>query len=471
MDRTYKREKEGKVRRKVKSPFVLFALLLVLGLTLAAAGCGGGSDDGGGGDEAAAEETAPADTAAPADTGAAAGGGEETTEGAAPSGDPILIGLATAQTGILAPYDLQASQLLQMRIDQINEAGGVLGRPITTEWIDTKSDQPLAATNAEELINNGAVVIVTTCDFDYSFPATQAAGGREVPGLSLCASSPKAATPDIVGPYGGSFGLGSDGEGVAGAEWWYENKPEARRAYIFKDDSLEYSKATADYFKARWEELGGEICGEDTFVGGPNLDLSSQVTRLRGAVEGCDFIYDGSWQPFGSQLIRAVRDAGIELPILTNASVNGTLVTEVAGNVSEVYAFGFACLPTYCEGTQTPEVQQIADEFQAEYGEPLGNHYALPGYALADAIAAAIETAGSTEGPAIAEALTSGGVSIEFFGSTMNWTDVCHRPQPPVFSVEQFTDGQNTQIDTQAVSSIPDIGDGNPCAGEQVAAG
>lgn len=455
------------MRGKVKSPFVLFALLLVV--TLVAAACGGGDDSGGGG-EAAAEETQPADTGAPADTGVAAGGGEESA-GGAPSGEPILIGISAAQTGILAPYDLQSGQLLQMRIDQINEAGGVLGRPITTEWIDTKSDKALAATNAQELIDKGAVVIVATCDFDFSFPAIQAAGSRDVPGIALCASSPKVATPDIVGPYGGSFGLGSDAEGVAGAEWWYENKPEARRVYIYRDDSLEYSKATADYFKARWEELGGEICGEDTFVGGPNLDLSSQITRLRGSVEGCDFIYDGSWQPYGSQLIRAVRDAGIELPILTNASVNGTLVTEVAGQVSEVYALGFACLPTYCEGTQTPQVQQIADEFQAEYGEPLGNHYALPGYALADAIAAAIETAGSTDGPAIAEALTSGSVPIDYFGSTMRWTNVCHRPQPAVYTVEQFTNGQDTQIGTQAVASIPDIGDGSPCSGEQVAPG
>ena len=189
-----------------------------------------------------------------------------------------------------------------MRIEQINEEGGVLGRPLETQWIDTKSDQPQAATNAEELIGNGAVVIIATCDFDFSFPAIQAAGSASVPGIALCASSPKVATPDIVGPYGGSMGLGSDTEGVAMAEWSSENKPELKRAYVFRDDSLEYSKATADYFKARWQELGGEICGEDTFVGGPDLDLSSQVTRLRGEVEGCDFIYDGSWQPYGSQL-------------------------------------------------------------------------------------------------------------------------------------------------------------------------
>ena len=85
----------------------------------------------------------------------------------------------------------------------------------------------------------------------------QAAVGR-VLGLSLCASSPKAATPAIVGQYGGSMGLGSDTEGVAMANWLHENKPELKRAWIFNDLSIEYSKATADYFKARWKELGGD---------------------------------------------------------------------------------------------------------------------------------------------------------------------------------------------------------------------
>ncbi len=442
---------------------LLLLAVLVAALAVFAAGCGGG-DEVTTAEEPAATETTPAEE--PADTGAA-----EEPAGEAPSGDPILIGLSAAQTGILAPYDLQAGQLFEMRIKQINDAGGVLGRPITTEWIDTKSDKALAATNAEELIDNGAVVIIATCDFDFSFPAINAAGGRDVPGIALCASSPKVATPDIVGPYGGSMGLGSDSEGVAMAEWLRTNKPEIESMYVFRDESLEYSKATADYFKAKWEELGGTVCGEDTFVGGPDLDLSSQVTRLRGAVDACDGIYDGSWQPYGSQLIRAVRDAGVETPIFTNASVNGTLVTEVAGQVSNFWALGFACLPTYCEGSQSESVVQIADEFQAEYGEPLGNHYALPGYALADAVVAAIEAAGSTEGPAIAAALFGGQVAIDYFGNPMKFTDTCHRPQPAVYSVEEWQNGVNTQVGEAIVTSVPDIGDGSPCIGEPPPAG
>ena len=64
----------------------------------------------------------------------------------------ILIGISAAKTGGLAPYDLQSGQLFQMRIAQINKSGGVLGKQLKTKWIDTKSDKPTAATNAQELI-------------------------------------------------------------------------------------------------------------------------------------------------------------------------------------------------------------------------------------------------------------------------------------------------------------------------------
>jgi branched-chain amino acid transport system substrate-binding protein len=378
----------------------------------------------------------------------------------------ILIGISAAKTGGLAPYDLQSGQLFQMRIAQINKSGGVLGKQLKTKWIDTKSDKPTAATNAQELIGEGAVAIIATCDFDYSFPAINAAAQKKVPGIALCASSPKVATPAIVSQYGGSMGLGSDAEGVTMAEWMRTAKPAWKRVYVFKDTSLEYSKATADYFKARWQQLGGKVCGEDTFVGASNLDLSSQITRLRGKIKGCDAIFDGSWQPYGSQLVKAIRDAGIKTPITTNASVNGVLVTQVAGKVSNFYAEGFACLPTYCNGTQTPQVRKIAVQFKAAYHTPLGNHYALPGYALADALVAAIKKAGSTDGTKVAAALYGGGVKVNYFGNPMKFTPKCHRPQPAAYSIEQWTNGKDRQIGTHAVKTIPNIGDGSPCSGK-----
>src|SRR4051812_7555111 len=148
---------------------------------------------------------------------------------------PILIGISAAKTGALAPYDLQPGQAFQMRIDEINKVGGVLGKKINVEWIDTKSDKGLAATNAQELMGKGAVAIIDTCDFDFSAPATFAAKDKKVVAMSLCASSPKAATPAIVGDYAGSMGEGSDTEGVTMAEWAHKAHPGWKRAYVLKD--------------------------------------------------------------------------------------------------------------------------------------------------------------------------------------------------------------------------------------------
>jgi branched-chain amino acid transport system substrate-binding protein len=389
---------------------------------------------------------------------------------AAPKADTILIGISAAKTGFLGPYDLQAGQLFQMRIQQINKDGGVLGKQIKVKWIDTKTDKPTAATNARELISQGAVAIIATCDFDYSFPAIQAAGAKHVPGIALCASSPKVATPAIVGQYGGSMGLGSDTEGTAMAEWFRAHKPSLKRAWIVKDLSLEYSKATADYFKARWKQLGGTICGEDTFTAGDNLDLSSNVTRLRGAASKCDVIYDGSWNPFGAQYVRAVRDAGIKTTIVTNASVNGLPVVQNNPGLSNFYALGFACLNTYCTGSKNPDVAKVNAQFKAKYGQPIGNHYALPGYELADALVAAIKKAGSTDGTKVAAALFDSGLKIKTFAGTLAFTKKCHRPQPAVYTVEQYTGGKDKQIDTVHVKKVQSIGDGSPCSGAQPAA-
>ena len=387
---------------------------------------------------------------------------------AAPKADTILVGISAAKTGILGPYDLQAGQLFQLRIEQLNKAGGVLGKQIKVKWIDTKSDKPTAATNASELISQGAVAILTTCDFDFSFPATQAEGSKKVLGSASARPRPRLPRPrSSVSTAARWARIGRRGRRDGGVV--PRAQADLKRAWIVKDLSLEYSKATADYFKARWKQLGGTVCGEDTFTAGDNLDLSANTTRLRGAVSKCDVIYDGSWNPFGAQFVRAVRDAGIKTTIITNASVNGLPVVQNNPKLSNFYALGFACLNTYCTGSKNPEVAKVNAAFKAKYGQPIGNHYALPGYELADALVAAIKKAGSTDGTKLSSALYDSGLKIKTFAGPMAFTKKCHRPQAAIFTVEQYTNGKDKQIDTVSVKKVPSIGDGSPCSGNQPA--
>ena len=94
------------------------------------------------------------------------------------------------------------------------------------------------------------------------------------------------------------------------------------------------------------------------------------------------------------------------------------------------------------------------------------DRHALPGYALADAVVAAIKAAGGTDGTKMAKALFGGPVRVNYFGSRMKFTAKCHRPQPAAYSVELWTNGVDKQIATTKVNTVPTIGDGSPCSGK-----
>jgi branched-chain amino acid transport system substrate-binding protein len=380
-------------------------------------------------------------------------------------GEPIVIGISAAKSGALEPYDRQGAQMLQMRLEEINKEGGVLGgRKFEVKWLDTESDRPRAGTNARQLIDEGADVIIATCDFDFAFPALQAAMESEVLGMALCASAPIVANPDTVGQTGGSMGQGADAEGVAMANFLAEKFPDMKSAYIFTDTFLQYNKETSSYFKAQWQELGKDICGEDDFVGDEALNLAPHITRLRGVVDKCDVIYVGSIVPAGAQVVRAAREAGIDTTFATNVAVNGATVRDVAGRVSGLYSMSHSCLPAYCKGAND-EIIAIDRRFQQRWGSRQVESYSIVPYDLGTAIAAAIDKAGSTEGTEVANALFNEDLAIDTVipPGRKVFTPGCHRPQPAEFSIELWENGQARQVGTAAVDSIPDTGDPNTC--------
>ena len=68
--------------------------------------------------------------------------------------EDLVVGLATAQTGGLAPYDQPSLKGLQMAVDEINAAGGIAGKfPIKLVAKDTRSDAAQTALVAQELVD------------------------------------------------------------------------------------------------------------------------------------------------------------------------------------------------------------------------------------------------------------------------------------------------------------------------------
>ena len=62
--------------------------------------------------------------------------------------DEIVVGFATAASGFMQAYDKPAQDAALIRIDEINKAGGLLGKKIKAVFADTKTDQAEGAKEA-----------------------------------------------------------------------------------------------------------------------------------------------------------------------------------------------------------------------------------------------------------------------------------------------------------------------------------
>lgn len=73
---------------------------------------------------------------------------------------PIRIGIATDMTGAIAPSGNSNWQVAQFAVSRINDAGGILGRPIELLLEDTASDPGVAVGNVRRLLNANVDVIL-----------------------------------------------------------------------------------------------------------------------------------------------------------------------------------------------------------------------------------------------------------------------------------------------------------------------
>lgn len=73
---------------------------------------------------------------------------------------PIKMGIATDITGAIAPSGNANWQVAQFAVEQINQAGGILGQPIELYLEDTASDPKIAVGNVRKLIQERKVNVV-----------------------------------------------------------------------------------------------------------------------------------------------------------------------------------------------------------------------------------------------------------------------------------------------------------------------
>lgn len=401
-----------------KTAAVVAALIAA---TLVAAGCGSNSNDSTGGDSASG----------------------------IPDG-PIVIGAATAETGVIKDFDGPALAGAKVAINDINADGGIDGHEVKFVHADMKSKPTLGPQAAIDVIDQGAKVVIVSCDFDFGSPAASVAQDDGDIAMSLCAGSTKFG-PQGIGPLAYTAGTPAAVEGAALAEWGYKEKG-WRTAYSLTGQTLVYSEAYRAGFDTRWKELtdGKGLLGADQFQE-EDQSIAAQITRIKNLPEEPDVISFCSFPPGGSSAIRQIRSAGITTPIV---SCLGMHTRDWMSGVPGLKDFYFTSYGSYTGDDGDPEVNRLNDEVTKEMGAEQNGSMFVAGYSSMQLIAKAIEEANSTDGEAMAAAMDKFD-SVETLAGATTFTPKKHISFDRPMAISEIRDGTPHFVTRYTPDSVP----------------
>lgn len=314
--------------------------------------------------------------------------------------ESITIGFVGPLTGDLANMGENARAAVSIAVDEVNTAGGVLGKNLSVVYEDDACSGATGANAVSKLINTDNVVAVLggVCSGATlgEAPITEAA---KIPQLSFCSTNP---TISQAGDY--IFrDVPSDLFQAKYAAGYLMNAGKKNVALLsIKNDWGDgLSKAFSDAFVA----AGGKIVLADTFD--PDTkDLKAQFTAIKA--KNPDAIYFASYTDSGIAGIKQAHDLGI------NATFFGADAWDDSRLWSELGSIGDGAMYTVV-GTNS------SDNFKTKMKAKLGkddlvycSNYAYDGVKI---LADAINRAGSTDSTAIKDALYqtdyTGGVSAQ----------------------------------------------------------
>lgn len=254
----------------------------------------------------AARRRAPAIALAAAAVAAVVPGvaGARTVVGsAAPSGDPIVIAGLQGEVAEGGPDFVNGMLVAQ---DEINEAGGIAGRPVEVRVIETGGTPEGAATAYKEAADDSAVMGA----FLGASGALAIRAQSETLGLPVITASGNDAIDIPVTKY--VFSNSAGREYATSAISYAVNQLGATRIAVIHYGT-DFSSQIAEATTTRCEELGCEIVAiEEAAADAPVDALIPQLTNMRNAEP--DVYYLEGLNP---SVFAAARQLGIEEPIVS----------------------------------------------------------------------------------------------------------------------------------------------------------
>lgn len=354
----------------------------------------------------------------------------------ATNNDVIKIGVIGNMAGADAYIAYGGLYAMQDYVDELNEAGGLLGKQIEIIPYDIGSNNDEVVNAVNKLCYDDKVdVIIGPNSSQHTIASTPIVTAAKVPLIAISATNPSCTVDNDgnVQPYIFRVCMIDPYQGTALADFAY-NKLNNPAVGIIAPVDNSYAQGLSNFFITRYEELGGSVV--DTLGYKDNeVEFRAQLTNLANRGVTCVFVAAAAYKD-AAFMAQQAKELGLNFSWLFGDGVYAQELIDNAGDILNGCSY-LATGITDAGGTYDDYYAQ----FNAKHKDQTANIYSL--YAM-DAIMAyeyAVNTAGSVDGDAVCEAL-SNMVNVELFTGTMTMEPDTHNPHNKPVSIVTIKNGQ-----------------------------
>lgn len=347
-------------------------LALLLAMVMSLSACGG---------------TAPGSSASREAEASTSQTPEETNE-------TIRIGGLGPMTGAVATYGMSSMNGAKLAFAEINEAGGIDGRPVAFLLEDEKGD-PTEAVNAfNKLMDEGIVALlgnITSGAANVTAQETQTSGlpmltptGTQ---FNITEGRPNVFRACYTDPF----------QGLILAQF-AKNDLSAKTAAVLVNSGSDYSDGVAQAFVKKAGALGLEIVANESY-GDADNDMTAQLTSI--AARNPDVLLVPDYYEKDALILQQAKEVGFKGTVLGADGWDGVL--QLLGNDAGI-ADGVYFTNHYSPDATDEKVQNFVQKYRDTYGEDPTAFSALS-YDAAYMLKQAIEEAASTDAQKVVEAM------------------------------------------------------------------
>jgi branched-chain amino acid transport system substrate-binding protein len=357
--------------------------------------------------------------------------------------EPIKIGVPVGLSGansVVAPSVVQAAELA---VDEINTAGGVLGRPLELVVADDGSGAQGAQKAFDSLVFQSEVNVLISMETSAARNAGLPIVNRgRVPFIYTSFYEGRSCSPWMY------VNAWVPEQQVAPIVDYFMNEKSAKTFFLIGSDYA-FGRGMLEFTRQYIEDKGGEVLGEE-YLPMDGSDWTAIISQLKSANPDALITSTAGGAP-NVTLTKQLRAAGVDIPY-GNLAVDEGTARNMGADAAGIYISA-----SYISGIDSPANKAFLAAMEKKFGSELKTptDLSVPEYEGVYLYKMAVEQAGSTDPQAVIDALAE----VEFVGprGLIKMDKQRHAPLT-MYLAQVQADGS-----IQLINSFKDVDPGEQC--------